>query len=150
MAKEFLVRAKGILELEKVAYEERVLAELIIRHFPDFRRVLNEIQRYSVSGAIDAGILVTGEVGTESLVKALKAKNFNEIRKWVVENADRDPAHVFRKIYETLVNELQPSSVPQAVLTLSEYQYKSAFAADQEINLAACCIMLASECTFKT
>jgi DNA polymerase III delta prime subunit len=150
MAKEFLLRTKDILDKESIQYDERVLAELIIRHFPDFRRVLNEIQRYSVSGAIDTGILVAADVGVESLVKALKGKNFNEIRKWVVDNADRDTAHVFRKIYETLVDQLQPSSVPQAVLTLSEYQHRAAFAADQEINLAACCVMLASECTFKS
>jgi DNA polymerase III delta prime subunit len=150
MAKEFLLRTKDILDNESIQYDERVLAELIIRHFPDFRRVLNEIQRYSVSGAIDTGILVAADVGVESLVKALKGKNFNEIRKWVVDNADRDTAHVFRKIYETLVDQLQPSSVPQAVLTLSEYQHRAAFAADQEINLAACCVMLASECTFKS
>ena len=149
MAKDFLVRAKGILDAEEIKYEERVLAELIIRHFPDFRRVLNEIQRYSVSGEIDAGILVSSDIGGEILVKALKGKNFGEIRKWVLENSDRDPTHVFRKIYEILLEQLQPQSIPQAVLTLSEYQYKSAFAADQEINLAACCIMLASECSFK-
>ena len=150
MAKQFLDRTKDILTKESIESDDRVLAELIIRHFPDFRRVLNEIQRYSVSGAIDAGILVAADVGVESLVKALKSKNFNEIRKWVVDNGDRDTAHVFRKIYETLVDQLQPASVPQAVLTLSEYQHRAAFAADQEINLAACCIMLASECTFKS
>jgi DNA polymerase III delta prime subunit len=150
MAKSFLSRTKDILEKEGVKYEERVLAELIIRHFPDFRRVLNEIQRYSVSGAIDTGILVSADIGAESLVKALKAKNFSDIRKWVVDNSDRDTAHVFRKMYETLSESLQPSAIPQAVLILSDYQHKAAFAADQEINLAACCIMLASECTFKT
>ena len=150
MAKSFLSRTKDILEKEGVKYEERVLAELIIRHFPDFRRVLNEIQRYSVSGAIDTGILVSADIGAESLVKALKAKNFSDIRKWVVDNSDRDTAHVFRKMYETLLESLQPSAIPQAVLILSDYQHKAAFAADQEINLAACCIMLASECTFKT
>jgi DNA polymerase III delta prime subunit len=150
MAKEFLARTKVILEAEAVKYEERVVAELIIRHFPDFRRVLNEIQRYSVSGIIDAGILVSADVSTETLVKALKNKNFGEMRKWVVDNADRDMAHVFRKIYETLNEALTPSSLAQAVVILSEYQYRSAFAADQEINLAACCVMLASECTFKT
>lgn len=150
MAKQFLDRTKDILKKESIESDDRVVAELIIRHFPDFRRVLNEIQRYSVSGAIDTGILVAADVGVESLVKALKGKNFNEIRKWVVDNGDRDTAHVFRKIYETLVDQLQPASVPQAVLTLSEYQHRAAFAADQEINLAACCIMLASECSFKS
>jgi DNA polymerase III delta prime subunit len=150
MAKQFLSRTKKILDAEKIEYDERVLAELIIQHFPDFRRVLNEIQRYSVSGSIDTGILVASDVSTETLVKALKTKNFGEIRKWVVDNSDRDTAHVFRKIYETMLNELQTSSIPQAVLILSEYQHRAAFAADQEINLAACCIALASESIFKT
>jgi DNA polymerase III delta prime subunit len=150
MAKQFLSRAKDILDKEGIKYEERVVAELIIRHFPDFRRVLNEIQRYSVSGAIDTGILVSADIGAETLVKALKAKNFTDIRKWVVDNSDRDTAHVFRKMYETLLESLQPSAIPQAVLILSDYQHKAAFAADQEINLAACCVMLASECTFKS
>ena len=149
MAKQFLSRTKMILETESIEYEERVLAELIIQHFPDFRRVLNEIQRYSISGSIDTGILVASDVSTESLVKALKTKNFMEIRKWVIDNSDRDTAHVFRKIYETLLDTLQSAAIPQAVLTLSEYQHRAAFAADQEINLAACCIALASECTFK-
>ena len=150
MAKQFLTRTKDILDKESVQYDERVLAELIIRYFPDFRRVLNEIQRYSVSGSIDAGILVTADIGAETLIKALKAKNFTDIRRWVVDNSDRDTAHIFRKIYETLLDSLQPAAIPQAVLVLSDYQHKAAFAADQEINLAACCIMLASECTFKT
>ena len=150
MAKQFLTRTKDILDKESVQYDERVLAELIIRYFPDFRRVLNEIQRYSVSGSIDAGILVTADIGAETLIKALKAKNFPDIRRWVVDNSDRDTAHIFRKIYETLLDSLQPTAIPQAVLVLSDYQHKAAFAADQEINLAACCIMLASECTFKT
>jgi DNA polymerase III delta prime subunit len=149
MAKQFLTRTKGILDEEKIGYDERVLAELIIQHFPDFRRVLNEIQRYSVSGSIDTGILVASDVSTETLVKALKSKSFGDIRRWVVDNSDRDTAHVFRKVYETLIDTLQPSSIPQAVLTLSEYQHRAAFAADQEINLAACCVALASECTFK-
>jgi DNA polymerase III delta prime subunit len=149
MAKQFLSRTKMILDTEKIEYDERVLAELIIQHFPDFRRVLNEIQRYAVSGSIDTGILVASDISTETLVKALKTKNFGEIRKWVVDNSDRDTAHVFRKIYETLLDELQTSAIPQAVLTLSEYQHRAAFAADQEINLAACCVALASECTFK-
>lgn len=150
MAKQFLIRTKSILDEEKIQYEERVLAELIIQHFPDFRRVLNEIQRYSVSGSIDTGILVASDVSTETLIKALKSKSFGDIRRWVVDNSDRDTAHVFRKVYETLIETLQPSSIPQAVLTISEYQYRAAFAADQEINLAACCVALASECTFKT
>ena len=150
MAKQFLTRLRGILDTEEVAYEERVLVEVIIKHFPDFRRVLNEVQRYSSSGAIDAGILVSADISMDALVKALKSKSFSDIRRWVVDNADKDTAHVFRRMYETLIESLQPSSVPQAVLTLADYQHKAAFAADQELNLAACCVMLASECTFKT
>jgi DNA polymerase III delta prime subunit len=149
MGQEFFERLKGILKAEGIEYDAPVLAQLIIKHFPDFRRVLNEVQRYSVSGSVDAGILVTSDIAMDSLVKALKAKSFGDIRKWVVENSDKDMAHVFRRIYETMLDSLQPSSVPQAVITLSEYQYKSAFAADQELNLAACCVVLASESTFK-
>jgi len=150
MAKQFLTRLRGILDTEKVAYEERVLVEVIIKHFPDFRRVLNEVQRYSSSGAIDAGILVSADISMDALIKALKSKSFSDIRRWVVDNADKDTAHVFRRMYETLIESLQPSSVPQVVLTLADYQHKAAFAADRELNLAACCVMLASECTFKT
>ena len=151
MAKAFLSRVKMILDEEGIKHDnDQTLAALIVRHFPDFRRVLNEVQRYAVSGGIDVGILANQDIDEDALVKALAAKNFTEIRKWVVENADRDMAHVFRRIYEALLDRLTPSSVPQAVLTLAEYQYKSSFAADQEINLAACCVALASECTFKS
>ena len=151
MAKAFLSRVKMILGEEGIKHDnDQTLAALIVRHFPDFRRVLNEVQRYAVSGGIDVGILANQDIDEEALVKALMAKNFTEIRKWVVENADRDMAHVFRRIYEALLDRLTPSSVPQAVLTLAEYQYKSSFAADQEINLAACCVALASDCTFKS
>jgi DNA polymerase III delta prime subunit len=150
MAKQFHERLVHILNTEKINHEPAVLAQLIVRYFPDFRRILNEVQRYSVSGTIDAGILVSPDVGMEQLVNALKSKNFADIRKWVVENTDRDTAHVFRSIYDALLDSLTASSIPQAILTLAEYQHRAAFAADPEINLAACCISLASECTFKT
>jgi DNA polymerase III delta prime subunit len=150
MAKQFHERLVHILNTEEISHEPAVLAQLIVSHFPDFRRILNEVQRYSVSGTIDAGILVSPDVGMEQLVKALKSKNFADIRKWVVENTDRDTAHVFRSIYDALLDSLTASSIPQAILTLAEYQHRAAFAADPEINLAACCISLASECTFKT
>jgi DNA polymerase III delta prime subunit len=150
MAKGFHARLEEILKKEEVKYEPAVLAQLIVKYFPDFRRVLNEIQRYSISGTIDAGILVAPDLGMDTLIKALKSKNFGEIRKWVVDNSDRDTAHVFRSIYDALLDSLVPSSIPQAILTLAEYQHRAAFAADQEINLAACCVSLAAECAFKT
>jgi DNA polymerase III delta prime subunit len=151
IASKFLKRAKDILTIESVEYNERVIAELIMRNFPDFRKTLNELQRYSANGKIDAGVLAaTGDIGMEVLVKGLKTRNFNEIRKWVVENGDKDTTHIFRKIYDGVQEYLTSDSIPQAVLVLAEYQYKAAFAADHEINLTACLISLAADCTFKT
>lgn len=150
IASKFLKRAKDILEAEGVEFNERVLAELIMRNFPDFRKTLNELQRYSANGEIDAGVLAaTGDIGMDVLAKALKAKNFADIRKWVVENGDKDMTHVFRRIYDGLQDRLTPDSIPQAVLVLADYQYKAAFAADHEINLTACLVTLASDCNFK-
>lgn len=152
IASKFLKRAKDVLALENIEYSDRVLAELIMRNFPDFRKTLNELQRYSASGKIDAGVLasIVGDIGIETLVGGLKTHNFHEIRKWVVENGDKDTVHIFRKIYDGLQSYLTPDSIPQAVLVLADYQYKAAFAADQEINLTACLISLASDCTFKS
>jgi DNA polymerase III delta prime subunit len=109
MAKGFHARLEEILDKEEVKYEPAVLAQLIVKYFPDFRRVLNEIQRYSISGTIDAGILVAPDLGMDTLIKALKSKNFGDIRKWVVDNSDRDTAHVFRSIYDALLDSLTPS-----------------------------------------
>lgn len=151
IASKFLKRAETILTDEGVEYNSRAVAELIMRNFPDFRKTLNELQRYSANGKIDAGVLAaTSDIGMEMLVKGLKSKNFNEIRKWVVENGDKDMTHVFRKIYDGVQEYLTPDSIPQAVLVLAEYQYKAAFAADHEINLTACLISLAADCTFKS
>jgi DNA polymerase III delta prime subunit len=151
IASKFLKRAETILTDEGVEYNGRAVAELIMRNFPDFRKTLNELQRYSANGKIDAGVLAaTSDIGMEMLVKGLKNKNFNEIRKWVVENGDKDMTHVFRKIYDGVQEYLTPDSIPQAVLVLAEYQYKAAFAADHEINLTACLISLAADCTFKS
>ena len=150
MAKDFLTRTKSILDAEGIKYEERVLAELIIHHFPDFRRVLNLIQRYSVSGAVDSGILsASTDITVTSLIESMKKKDFAGIRKWAVDNTDKEMAGIFRRIYDSLQDHIEASSIPQAVLILSEYQYKSAFVADQEINLVACCLMLASDCSFR-
>ena len=151
IASKFLKRGRDILTLEGVEFSDRVVAELIMRNFPDFRKTLNELQRYSSNGKIDAGVLAaTGDIGMDVLVKALKTRNFNEIRRWVVENGDKDTTHVFRKIYDGLQEPLTTDSIPQAVLVLADYQYKAAFAADQEINLTACLISLAADCAFKT
>ena len=149
IASKFLKRAKDILEAEGVEFNERVLAELIMRNFPDFRKTLNELQRYSANGEIDAGVLAaTGDIGMDVLAKALKAKNFADIRKWVAEHSDTEPAMIFRRIYDGLQDKMNSGSIPQAILILSEYQYKAAFVADQELNMVACCLMLASDCSF--
>lgn len=136
---QFLTRLKDILQKENVTYEESVLAELIMKHAPDWRRVLNEGQRYSISGSIDAGILVTlNDKSIKDLMAALKAKNFKGMREWVVNNIDTEPHAIFRKVYDTLTDYLQPQSIPQVILTLADYQYKNAFVADHELNVVAC------------
>jgi DNA polymerase III delta prime subunit len=149
LAGEFLERAKHIMDAEGIQYEDKAVAELIIRYFPDFRRIINTIQRHSVTGAINSSVLATGkDVDIDQLVKAMKAKSFADIRKWVAEHSDAEPASVFRRIYDGLQDKVNPGSIPQAILILSEYQYKAAFVADQELNLVACCLMLASDCSF--
>lgn len=151
VAAKFLNRVRDILKAEKVEFSDKVVAELVLHNFPDFRKTINELQRYSVNGKIDAGILAaSGDAAISALVKALKSKHFGDIRKWVVDNSDKDVTHLFRAIYDGLHEHLKPDSIPQAVLILADYQYKSAFVADQEINLTACCISLASDCAFKT
>tara|TARA_R100000697_G_scaffold118001_1_gene140178 strand:- start:7 stop:960 length:954 start_codon:yes stop_codon:yes gene_type:complete len=150
MAAEFLERIEYILSEEGIEYEQRVLAELVMRHFPDFRRVINELQRYSVAGTIDIGILSrVGSVKINELMEAMKTKKFTDVRKWVVENLDNDQTRIFRKIYDGLYETMEPQSIPRAILVLADYQYKSAFVADQEINLTACLTELMMECEFK-
>lgn len=150
LAKQMLQRVKGILDAEGVAYDDKVLVELIMKHFPDFRRILNELQRYSVSGKIDVGILIQlGEIKIKELISALKGKDFTSVRKWVVENSDADSASLFRKIYESMYDCFAPSSIPKLVLILAEYQYKAAFVADAEINMTACLTEIMMECEFK-
>lgn len=137
MAGRFMKRLSEILVTEGIQYDERVIAEVLKKHFPDYRRVLNELQRYSVSGAIDEGILVNvQEVNMKELVSSLRAKDFKKMRGWVIENIDNDPNLIFRKIYDTILDEVKYPS--QLVLLLADYQYKAAFAANPEINLVAC------------
>ena len=137
MAGRFMKRLSDILATENVTFDEKVVAEVLKKHFPDYRRVLNELQRYSVSGTIDEGILVNiQEVNMKELVASLKSKDFKKMRNWVVDNIDNDPNLIFRKIYDTILDEVKYPS--QLVLLLADYQYKAAFAANPEINLVAC------------
>ncbi|MBC8430217.1 MAG: AAA family ATPase [Pelagibacteraceae bacterium] len=150
LASKLFERAIFILKEQNVDYEEKVLAELIKKHFPDFRKLINELQRYSVSGSIDAGILVNvSDENLKTLVSHLKSKEFGDMRKWVVNNLDNDPVKIFRKIYDSMYDNLQPETIPHAVLIIADYQYKSAFVADQEVNLVACLTELMRGVKFK-
>ena len=150
IAGQFFKRLNIILDKERIDSDKKVLAELINKHFPDWRRVLNECQRYSVSGTIDSGILAAfSDVAVDDLIKNLKAKNFPEVRKWVVSNMDNDTAVLFRRIYDSLYESLVPSTIPAAVLIIAKYQYQIAFVADQEINMLACLTEIMVECKFK-
>lgn len=146
----FFGRVKFILNENGVTAEDKVLVKLVQKHFPDWRRCLNELQRHSASGQIDSGILADiADLDVNSLMKALKNKEFNTVRQWVVENLDNDPNVILRKIYDSLSQALSGKSVPQLVLIIAEYQYKSSFVADQEINLLACMTQIMVECEFK-
>jgi len=146
----FLGRLGEILKSENIEYDKRVLAELIQRHYPDFRRTINELQRYSVRGKIDSGILISlSDINNKELIKLLKEKRFSDMRKWVIQNLDQDPSSLFSNVYDILYKHLQPQSIPAAVLTIADYQYKSAFVADHEINMVACLTQIMAECKFK-
>ena len=150
IAAQFFARLNSILEEEKVDADKKVLAELINKHFPDWRRVLNECQRYAVSGKIDSGILAAfSDVAVNDLIKNLKTKNFAEVRKWVVTNMDNDTSVLLRRIYDSLYDSLVNSSIPAAVLIIAKYQFQIAFVADQEINLLAALTEIMVECEFK-
>ena len=150
IAAQFFSRINHILDKENIKSDKKVVAELISKHFPDWRRVLNECQRYSVGGEIDSGILASfSDVSINDLTKNLKEKNFSEVRKWVNTNLDNDTTLLFRRIYDSLYETLVSSSIPAAVLILAKYQYQVAFVADQEINLLACLTEIMVECQFK-
>ena len=150
IAANFFQRLNFILEQERIETDKKVLVELINKHFPDWRRVLNECQRYSVSGKIDSGILAAfSDVAVNDLIKNLKAKNFPEVRKWVNSNMDNDTSVLFRRIYDSLYECLVPNTIPAAVLVIAKYQYQMAFVADQEINMLACLTEIMVECEFK-
>jgi DNA polymerase III delta prime subunit len=149
MAGQFFKRLQMILKTEGVEYDDKVVAELIKKHFPDFRRVINELQRYSKFGKIDVGVLSQiGDVGISDLIKNLKERDFASVRKWAATN-DIDPNTLFRKLYDGVYDYLKPSSIPQAVVLIADYSYKSAFVADQEINIVACLIELMGNVEFK-
>lgn len=148
MASLFYKRIQMILESEKVEYDASVLAEIVKKHFPDFRRIINELQRYSQFGKIDVGILSqVKNFSLNELISFLKEKDFSGARKWV-SSCDADPSVIFKEIYENLYENIQKSSIPKAVLILADYQYKAAFVVDQEINLMACLTELMLECEF--
>ena len=150
LAGSFFKKLQNILDNEKITYDPKVLAELISKHFPDFRRVLNECQRYSVGGEIDSGILASfSDIVVNELIKHLKDKNFTEVRKWVVSNLDNDSSVILRRVYDALYDNVSPASIPAAVLVIAKYQYQIAFVADQEINLLAALTEIMCECEFK-
>jgi DNA polymerase III delta prime subunit len=150
LAGSFFQRLQSILDAEKIEYDQKVVAELVSKHFPDFRRVLNEIQRYSTGGKIDSGILASfSDVSLNDLIKSLKEKNFTEVRKWVVNNLDNDSGVLLRRLYDVLLTSLENGSIPSAVLIIAKYQYQIAFVADQEINLLAALTEIMCECEFK-
>ena len=151
LAQEFMSSVENVLTTENVKFDKRVIQELIIKFFPDWRRCLNELQRYSASGQIDGGILVNlSEKNMKDLILFMKEKDFKSVRKWCVNNLDNDPTRIFRKIYDNLYNYFDGGhSIATSVLILADYQYKSAFVADQEINLVACLTELMSQVKFK-
>ena len=150
LAEQFFKRVMNVLVVEDVKFEPKAVAEVINKFFPDWRRVLNELQRYSVSGRIDAGILVDiSEVNIKELMQSMKQKEFTNVRKWIVNNIDNDPTRLFRRLYDNLYDYMDGSSIPHVVVILGEYQYKAAFVADQEINMLACLTEIMARGKFK-
>jgi DNA polymerase III delta prime subunit len=150
LAGSFFKRLQNILDEESIKYDPKVLAQLINSHFPDWRRILNECQRHSVSGEIDSSILASfSDVSVNELIKNLKDKNFSEVRKWVVSNLDNDSSSLLRRVYDSCYDCLSPASIPAAVLIIAKYQYQICFVADQEINLLAALTEIMCECNFK-
>ena len=150
VAAAFYRRVTQILKSENVDFEPKVVADVVTKYFPDFRRVLNELQRYSVSGKIDSGILVNvSEESYKQLIKLMAVQDFTEVRKWVAKNADSDSVSLFRQLYDQSVNSMQQNSIPQLVLILADYQYKAAFVADHELNIMAALTEIMANCKFK-
>ena len=149
LAQRFLKIATGILDKETIKYKSDVVAQLIMKHFPDFRRVINELQKHAVGGMIDEDILIqASEENLKELFVALKKKDFTSMRKWVAENIDNDHVRLYRQIYDSLYSRFEKDSIPQAVLTIADYSYKAAFVADQEVNMVACLTEMMMNCEF--
>ena len=149
LAAAFFERCRGILTAEDISFSDKVVAEVVHKYFPDFRRTLNELQRYASSGNIDTGILATlGDAKIDTLVASLRSKKFNDVKKWVTQNIDSDPQSIMRTLYDSLATIMTPQSVPAAILIIADYQYKAAFVVDQEINLLACLTQIMVECSF--
>jgi DNA polymerase III delta prime subunit len=150
IASRFFKRVCEILAKENIKYDDKVIVELVNKHFPDWRRVLNECQRYSVGGEIDSGILASfSDVAVNDLIKHLKDKNFSEVRKWVVANLDNDSSVILRRVYDSCYTHLSPQTIPAAVLIIAKYQYQIGFVCDQEINLLAALTEIMCECEFQ-
>jgi replication-associated recombination protein RarA len=150
LAKKMFERAKEILTAENITFDQKVLLEVVVKYFPDYRRVLGELQRYSNSGQIDSGILSRyTDFDIKPLIDSMKAKNYTEIRKWISLNTDMEPATIFRKIYDGLSQNVEPASIPAVIMILGEHQYRMAFSADPEICLAACMAEILLNATFK-
>ena len=150
IAAAFFKRLTHILDTENIQYDPKPIVELVTKHLPDWRRVINELQRYSVTGKIDSGILLNlTEESFKQLIKNLKDKNFTEVRKWVAKNGDSDSINIFRQLYDTASTNLEAGSIPQLVLILSDYQYKAAFVADHELNMMAALTEIMAQCKFK-
>jgi DNA polymerase III delta prime subunit len=150
IAAAFFKRATAILKQEGVEFDPKVVAELVTKHFPDYRRILNELQRYSVSGKIDSGILVNmSQESFKGLIKLMKDKDFGEVRKWVAKNSDAETTALFRELYDTATTNMDANSIPQMILILADYQYKAAFVADHELNIMAALTEIMAQCKFK-
>ena len=150
IAASFFKRATAILKQENIEFDPKVVAELVTKHFPDYRRILNELQRYSVSGKIDSGILVNmSQESFKGLVKLMKDKDFTEVRKWVAKNSDADTTALFRELYDTASVNMDANSIPPMILILADYQYKAAFVADHELNIMAALTEIMAQCKFK-
>ena len=150
MLEGFFKRTRQILTQENIEFDPQVVAEMLTKYFPDFRRILNELQRYSVSGKIDTGILVNvSEESYKTLIKFMKEKDFTEVRKWVGKNSDTDSVSLFRQLYDSASTIMEPASIPQLILILAEYQYKAAFVADHELNNMAAMTEIMANCKFK-
>lgn len=150
IASAFYRRIADILSNEQVDFDSKVVAELVTKHFPDYRRILNELQRYSVSGKIDTGILLNlSEESYNDLIKAMKVKDYPSVRKWVGKNTDIDTIELFRELYDSASERIEPSTIPDLVLILADYQYKAAFVADHELNIMAALTEIMIQCKFK-